>query len=109
MPTEALDGDDLRIYELVVRQFFAALMGPATFDVVEREVEVDIGEASPLVFTTNAKSLEVPGFLEALGQEKDVFANLLKAVGEFDKDAFADLEEEIVALFVSFKKRRSAA
>ena len=47
--------------------------------------------------------------LEALGQEKDVFANLLKAVGEFDKDAFADLEEEIVALFVSFKKRRSAA
>ena len=80
-----------------------------------RKEVVQLGEGEPgLKYSAKVASGAVARVvmnkaLEALGQEKDVFANLLKAVGEFDKDAFADLEEEIVALFVSFKKRRSAA
>ena len=80
-----------------------------------RKEVVQLGEGEPgLKYSAKVASGAVARVvmnkaLEALGQEKDVFTNLLKAVGEFDKDAFADLEEEIVALFVSFKKRRSAA
>ena len=66
---KALEGDDARIFSLIVRQFLAALMGPATWATVERVVTIDLGDAKPR-FRTTARSLEVPGFLEALGQEK---------------------------------------
>ncbi|MCB9685119.1 MAG: DNA topoisomerase III [Alphaproteobacteria bacterium] len=67
-PVPALSGDDARIFDLVVRQFLAALMGPATWATVERIVEVPAGER-PARFRTTARSLEVAGFLEALGQQ----------------------------------------
>lgn len=63
-----LSGDDARVFDLVVRQFLAALMGPATWATVERIVAMDVGESEPARFRTTARSLEVPGFLEALGQ-----------------------------------------
>ncbi|MBN2800901.1 MAG: DNA topoisomerase III, partial [Deltaproteobacteria bacterium] len=68
-----LEGDDAKIYELVVRRFLAAFMGPATWATVERLVEIPLigsltGEIG--VFKTTAKTLEVPGFLEALGNEE---------------------------------------
>lgn len=63
-----LSGDDERIFDLVVRQFLAALMGPATWATVERVVSLDVGEPEPARFRTTARSLEIPGFLEALGQ-----------------------------------------
>lgn len=66
---EGLSADDSRIYDLVVRQFLSALMGPATWDVVERFVDVVVPDAEGARFRTTARSLEVPGFLEALGQE----------------------------------------
>ncbi len=68
IPT-GLTGDDVKIYELVVRQFIASMMGPATWANVERIVAVDVGEDAPAQFRSTAKSLEIPGFLEALGQE----------------------------------------
>ncbi|MEZ4321087.1 MAG: DNA topoisomerase [Myxococcota bacterium] len=68
-PTEELTGDDARVFELVVRQFLAALMGPATWAVVERFVDVP-GEKGAEMFRTNAKSLEIAGFMEALGTEE---------------------------------------
>ncbi|MBA2320583.1 MAG: hypothetical protein H0V89_05445, partial [Deltaproteobacteria bacterium] len=67
----ALSGDDARVYELVVRQFLAAMMGPATWSQVERIVEVPIGERDPMRFRATARTLEVPGFLSALGQVAD--------------------------------------
>jgi DNA topoisomerase-3 len=63
-----LSGDDERIWDLAVRQFVASLMGPATWATVERFVEVP-AEGRPARFRTTARSLEVPGFLEALGQQ----------------------------------------
>jgi DNA topoisomerase-3 len=68
-PPADLSGDDARIYHLVVRQFLASLMGPATWAVVERIVEVPSG-AGAVAFRTTARSLEVPGFLASLGQEE---------------------------------------
>src|SRR5690606_22729865 len=64
----ALSGDDAKIYELVVRQFMAALMGPATWATVERLVALPF-EDDEVLFRTTARSLEIPGFLEALGSE----------------------------------------
>jgi DNA topoisomerase-3 len=68
-PPADLSGDDARIYHLVVRQFLASLMGPATWAVVERIVDVPLGAGS-VAFRTTARSLEVPGFLASLGQEE---------------------------------------
>ncbi|MEN0061798.1 MAG: DNA topoisomerase [Myxococcota bacterium] len=69
--TEPLNGDNLRVFDLVVRQFLASLMGPATWATVERFVAMDVGEVlggKPARFRTTARSLEVAGFLEALGK-----------------------------------------
>ena len=69
----SLTGDDLRVYDLVLRQFLASLMGPATWAVVERIVSDrgggSTGGGARAKFRTTARSLEIPGFLEALGQE----------------------------------------
>ncbi len=69
IPEEQMGPDDVRVYELIVRQFLAALMGPATWATVERLVHVDVGPGDVVPFRASAKSLEIPGFLEALGQE----------------------------------------
>ncbi len=64
---------DLKVFSLIVRQFIAALMGPATWATVERIVDVELdqeGATSPARFRTTARSLELPGFLEALGVEQ---------------------------------------
>ncbi|MEQ1568113.1 MAG: DNA topoisomerase [Myxococcota bacterium] len=63
-----LSGDDRRVFDLAVRQFLAALMGPATWATVERFVDVPTA-TKPARFRASAKMLEIPGFLEALGQE----------------------------------------
>ncbi len=67
-PEQELSGDDARVFELVVRQFLAALMGPATYAIVERYVDVP-GKNGDEPFRTNAKSLEIAGYMEALGSE----------------------------------------
>ncbi|TNE85393.1 MAG: DNA topoisomerase III [Deltaproteobacteria bacterium] len=68
LPEQELSGDDARIYDLVVRQFLASLMSPAVWAVVERFVDVVL-PSETVTFRTTAKSLEVPGFFEALGRE----------------------------------------
>jgi DNA topoisomerase-3 len=75
-PPADLSGDDARIYDLVVRQFLASLMGPATWATVERHVTVPLGADDSAVFRTTARALEVPGFLEALGQEEGAGSQL---------------------------------
>ncbi len=68
-PVPPLSGDDERVFDLVVRQFVAALMGPATWapssgSSRSRRKDGRPGSAPP------PGSLEVPGFLEALGQQR---------------------------------------
>jgi len=75
--TRKLGDDDARIYELVVRRFIAAFMGPATWAVVERNAEVDVpSEASPALFRITSKTLDIPGFYEALGLPKNSAVSL---------------------------------
>jgi DNA topoisomerase-3 len=69
-PPDDMGPDDRRIYDIVVRQFLASIMGPATWAVVERQVEVAVPADAPAFFRTTARSLEIPGFLEALGSEE---------------------------------------
>ncbi len=63
-----LSGDDARVWELVLRQFLAAFLGPATWATVDREVQVDTVSGAAL-FRASSRTLENPGFLAALGQE----------------------------------------
>jgi DNA topoisomerase III len=69
-PVPELSGDDERVFDLVLRQFLAALMGPATFATVERWVDIESGnpKKGPARFRATARMLEIPGYLEALGQ-----------------------------------------
>ncbi len=75
-PPTGLGADDSRIYDLVVRQFLASLMGPATWAVVERQVVIPVDNGTDAAFRTSARSLEIPGFLEALGQEAGAGSSL---------------------------------
>jgi DNA topoisomerase-3 len=76
LPEDGLRGDDEKVYELVVRQFFAALMGAATWATVERIAEVDLPATRSLPaeiakFRATARNLEDPGFHRALGTKED--------------------------------------
>jgi DNA topoisomerase III len=97
-----LTGDDAKVYDLIVRQFLASLMGPATWANVERIVDVDIGADKPAKFRSTARSLEIPGFLEALGQEAGSGTQMPHLVPGDDKSdgvestlsAIAEVEKE---------------
>ena len=72
LPEGALSNDDERIFDLVVRQFLGALMGPATWTQVERIVTVELAatESAPAEvarFRATGRALEDPGFLLAIG------------------------------------------
>lgn len=56
-PEEELTGDDKRLYDLVVRRFFATFFPPAEWERVER-VTVAAGHS----FQTKERSLKVPGW-----------------------------------------------
>lgn len=66
----SLSPDDSRIYDLIVRQFMAALMGPATWAVVERISVVELPEG-PARFRTRERTLDIPGFRAALVRNDD--------------------------------------
>ena len=66
LPEGQMRPDDERIFELVVRQFLGALMGPATWSNVERIVSVPAGSETAR-FRSTSRTLEDPGFLRAIG------------------------------------------
>jgi DNA topoisomerase-3 len=86
-PPDNLGADDARIYDLVVRQFLAALMGPATWATVERSVTIPVQGGAEASFKTSARALEIPGFLAALGQEAGVGRQLPPLVPGSDEAA----------------------
>ncbi|MEL6184142.1 MAG: DNA topoisomerase 3, partial [Myxococcota bacterium] len=61
-----LSGDDARVFDLVTRRFLAAFFPPAIWSRVERVTEV-AGEH----FRSRARTLQVPGWREVLGDEAD--------------------------------------
>lgn len=66
VPEGPMRGDDERIFELIVRQFLASMMGPATWSNVERIVTVPAGTEQAR-FRATSRTLEDPAFFRALG------------------------------------------
>jgi DNA topoisomerase-3 len=64
-PQHPLSGDDSKIYDLIARQFIAALMGPARWAHVKR-----ITRAEDLQFVCSGRVLEEPGFELAFGRQR---------------------------------------
>ena len=64
-----LGSDDSRIYDLVVRQFLASLVGPTTWATVERLVELEVADGDNAIFE-NRGSLK-SRLLAALGQKAE--------------------------------------
>src|SRR4029079_16728156 len=63
LPERPLEGDDGRLYDLVVRRFLAAFHPPAIWSRVERITTVE-GEQ----FRSRAKTLQEPGWRAVLGE-----------------------------------------
>ncbi|MBX9704083.1 MAG: topoisomerase C-terminal repeat-containing protein, partial [Silvanigrellaceae bacterium] len=61
-PSEKLDGDDARIFDLVLKRFLSAFMPPAVWAKVERLTQV--GAQS---FRTRVQDLQIPGWREVYG------------------------------------------
>lgn len=59
-----LNGDDARIFDLVARRFLASFFPPAIWSRVERITEVESES-----FRSRARTLQVPGWREVLGDE----------------------------------------
>ncbi|KAB8030647.1 DNA topoisomerase 3 [Fluviispira multicolorata] len=72
-PSEKLDGDDARIFDLVLKRFFAAFMSHAIWAKVERITAV--GEQS---FRTRVQDLQEPGWREVYGLDTEEESKLPK-------------------------------
>lgn len=66
MPSSKLDGDDARIFDLVLKRFFAAFMPHAVWAKVERITQV--GDQH---FRTRVSDLQVPGWREVYGLDTE--------------------------------------
>lgn len=90
IPTEVqpgpdLSGDDLRVYDLVVRRFLAAFYPPAVWIEVER-----ITQVASEHFRTRSRYLSDPGWYEVYGKEGE--DTKLPALGQLS----ADVEKQLV-------------
>jgi DNA topoisomerase-3 len=61
LPSTPLGGDDAKVFELVVRRFLGAFLGPSTWQKVVRETRVETA-GGPRSFYTESKRLVVPGW-----------------------------------------------
>lgn len=61
LPGGPLGGDDAKVFELVLRRFLAAFLGPSTWQKVVRETRLEAA-AGPRCFYTESKRLVVPGW-----------------------------------------------
>ncbi len=68
---EKMDGDDLRIYELVVRRFLAVFYPDAVFENTRIETTVDGADGQPHVFKASGKVLVVPGWRAVYDQQTE--------------------------------------
>lgn len=64
LPASPLGGDDAKVFELILRRFLAAMMGPSTWQKVVRETRFP-DPAAPggnWIFTVESERLAVPGW-----------------------------------------------
>jgi DNA topoisomerase III len=73
MPTDKLEGDDARIFDLVFKRFLAAFYPHALWVKVER-----ITEVGPLTFRTRVQDLQDPGWREVYGLDTEEESKLPK-------------------------------
>lgn len=73
VPASSLEGDDQRIFDLVVRRFLAAFMPPAVWAKVERVTKI-----ADHHFRTRASDLQEQGWLEVYGRDSEEETNLPK-------------------------------
>jgi DNA topoisomerase-3 len=103
--TADLSDNDRKIWDLVVRQFLASLMGPATWATVERFVDVET-PAGVARFRTTARTLEIPGFQEALGKETGSGSDLPALVPGRDQSSGVAAAVDDVEIHASETKAR---
>jgi len=85
-----LDGDDARVFELVLKRFLAAFMSHAVWAKVERTTKV--GEQS---FRTRVQDLQEPGWREVYGLDSEEESKLPK-LNSADANAVVKVKTEAV-------------
>ena len=75
IPEVVLGGDDAKVFDLVLRRFCAAFMGPSTWENVTRETVVPSADA---LFFTKSSRLTVPGWqaVDNVPKPSDVLPSL---------------------------------
>nr|BFD33436.1 DNA topoisomerase III [Pigmentibacter ruber] len=91
LPTEKLDGDDARIYNLVLKRFLAAFMTHAIWAKVERITKV--GEQH---FRTRVQDLQEPGWREVYGLDTEEESKLPK-LNEKNPEAITPVQTEEIS------------
>jgi DNA topoisomerase-3 len=91
VPDKPLEGDDQRIYELVIRRFLAAFMPPAVWAKVERITKIKSHH-----FRTRVQDLTTPGWREVYGLDTDEESRLPKLDGVGADGSAAVKTEEII-------------
>lgn len=87
-PSEKLDGDDARIYNLVLKRFLAAFMSHAVWAKVERITKVGAQN-----FRTRVQDLQEPGWREVYGLDTEEESKLPK-LNEKNPEAVTPVQTE---------------
>ncbi len=87
-PSEKLDGDDARIYNLVLKRFLAAFMSHAVWAKVERITKVGAQH-----FRTRVQDLQEPGWREVYGLDTEEESKLPK-LNEKSPEAVTTVQTE---------------
>ncbi|APJ02671.1 DNA topoisomerase 3 [Silvanigrella aquatica] len=87
-PSEKLDGDDARIYNLVLKRFIAAFMPHAVWAKVERITKVGAQQ-----FRTRVQDLQEPGWREVYGLDTEEESKLPK-LNEKNPEAVTPVQSE---------------
>lgn len=75
-PKRTLEGDDARVFDLVVKRVLAIFHPPAVFEVVDRKTEVN-----GYNFQSKGRFLKEPGWMAVFGKEEDSSDALAPLIG----------------------------
>ncbi len=92
LPSEKLDGDDARIYSLVLKRFLAAFMPHAVWAKVER-----ITKVGSLHFRTRVQDLQEPGWREVYGLDSEEESKLPKLNEKNPEAVTSVVAEDIIS------------
>lgn len=98
-PSDKLDGDDARIYNLVLKRFFAAFMPHAVWAKVERITKVGSQH-----FRTRVQDLQEPGWREVYGLDSEEESKLPKLSDKHPSDTSVPVQSENITPHTNFTK-----